>query len=1024
MKKVVLLFSMLLSMMTWAQVDVTFQLDMTGQTVSPNGVHVAGAFQGWNPASTALTNIGGNIYSVTLSIAAGTYQYKFINGNNWPQAEAVPSACGINDGFGGFNRSVTVAGNNAMTVGPVCFASCYACNNGPGTVSVTLVVDMSEQTVSPNGVHVAGSFQGWNPSSTLMNSIGNGLYSYTMEVAENSSINYKFINGNDWPQAEVVPSTCGLSDGFGGYNRALSVQTADVTGSSVCFGECEACTTLPDPEMVQVTLRVDMSEQVVDPNGVHVVGTFQNWTLPGPVLSPVGNGVYEHIMEITAGSTVDYKFLNGTSYDVAESVPASCGVDDGFGGINRRIELSGLNDTTISTVCFSSCVGCVLPETVMVTLNVDMSEQTVGAGGVHVAGPFNAWSANATAMTDANSDGVYTAVVEMDANAQVFYKFINGDSWGNEEVLPAECSLSDGMGNYNRVIYTSDNDTTVAQVCFAECLDCGVIIDEPSNLITFKVNMSQVTVSAQGVHIAGNFNGWNASSDELLDANNDGVYEVTLELDEWSNLSFKFINGNTFDGVETVPSACGLPDGLGGNNRLLETGSNDVTFGPVCFSTCDICLPEVEPVFVNVTLKVNMQDQTVSANGVHVAGSFQGWNPATTAMTDTDMDGIYEAVVEVEANTQAQFKFINGNTWGDNEIVPAACGITNDMNRFIDVMENDTIYGPVCFGECEDCEPIIVDPTMVNVTLQVNMQNETVSANGVHVAGNFQNWDPATTAMTDVNSDGIYEYTFEAEVASQVQFKFINGNTWADNEVVPAACDQDNDLNRALDIADVDIVFGPVCFGECEDCEPIIVDPTMVNVTLKVNMQNETVSANGVQVAGSFQGWNPATTAMTDADMDGVYEAVVEVEANTQAQFKFINGNTWGDNESVPAACGITNDMNRFIDVMANDTIYGPVCFGECEDCEPIIVDPTMVNVTLKVNMQDETVSANGVHVAGNFQGWNPATTAMTDTDMDGVYEVVVEVEANTELQFKFINGNTWGQNESVPAECGVTNDL
>ena len=41
--------------------------------------------------------------------------------------------------------------------------------------------------------------------------------------------------------------------------------------------------------------------------------------------------------------------------------------------------------------------------------------------------------------------------------------------------------------------------------------------------------------------------------------------------------------------------------------------------------------------------------------------------------------------------------------------------------------------------------------------------------------------------------------------------------------------------------------------------------------------------------------------------------------------------------------------------------------------------------VTFRVDMSNETVSASGVHLAGNVQGWDPAATMMHDEDMDGV---------------------------------------
>ena len=70
MKHIIFLFSVLLSSIGFAQIEVTFRVDMQYQTVSSNGVHVVGSMQGWNPSSTALSdNDGDNIWEVTLTMA-------------------------------------------------------------------------------------------------------------------------------------------------------------------------------------------------------------------------------------------------------------------------------------------------------------------------------------------------------------------------------------------------------------------------------------------------------------------------------------------------------------------------------------------------------------------------------------------------------------------------------------------------------------------------------------------------------------------------------------------------------------------------------------------------------------------------------------------------------------------------------------------------------------------------------------------------------------------------------------------
>lgn len=60
-------------------------------------------------------------------------------------------------------------------------------------------------------------------------------------------------------------------------------------------------------------------------------------------------------------------------------------------------------------------------------------------------------------------------------------------------------------------------------------------------------------------------------------------------------------------------------------------------------------------------------------------------------------------------------------------------------------------------------------------------------------------------------------------------------------------------------------------------------------------------------------------------------------------------------------------------------------------------------------------VSPNGVHVAGTFNTWNIYDTELDLVDVENqIYSVDVELYSNTTHYFKFINGNTWEEAESL----------
>jgi len=225
----------------------------------------------------------------------------------------------------------------------------------------------------------------------------------------------------------------------------------------------------------------------------------------------------------------------------------------------------------------------------------------------------------------------------------------------------------------------------------------------------------------------------------------------------------------------------------------------------------------VEDPMANVTFQVDLNQETVSTNGVHIAGSFQGWDPAATPMSDGDGDGVYEVTVLLPANVQYEYKFINGNDWGMDESVPTDCA--QNGNRYVDLGTADITLDAVCFASCGPC--VGVYP----VTFRVNMSEETVSANGVHIAGNFQNWDPAATQMLDGDGDGIYEVTVDLNGNNTYQYKFINGNAWGEDESVPEECALSN--NRFLEVGTAEINTAAFCFGSCTECTVSTTDATL-----------------------------------------------------------------------------------------------------------------------------------------------------------------------------------------------------
>ncbi len=449
---------------------VKVSVDMTGQTVSANGVHVAGSFQGWNPGSTPLTLESGNIYSTFIDAPANqVMQFKFINGNTWGNAEGVPALNQV--GYqtnGGQNDNrwfyVDSIANDTSVIPAIVFSG----NAPAGKFAVRFAVDMQLQTVGSNGVHIAGSLQGWNPASTSMANLFNNNKVYEwIAYLDSGSYEYKFVNGNSWnspSEPENIPSTCNVNG-----NRGISVNSN--TSTKVCFGSCTSCPTAPIP-VYKANFIIDMLNN--DCNGgfdsVSVAGgrsQITNWG-NGVKLNKIGNTSFYGVSLDMDSGEFEFKFRfhkNGNT---------------NWEGIANRKWILSSNDTLDLTCFNSSTPGACIPKPAPsnVTFMVDLSNETPdGQGRIYLIGNFTTpnWQGGAIRLSPvAGKPGFFSTTVNI-CPSTIAYKFMNGDSslTASEENFSdstkRECVTPNGIGGFNRTYTrTSANPVTLAYV-FSTC---------------------------------------------------------------------------------------------------------------------------------------------------------------------------------------------------------------------------------------------------------------------------------------------------------------------------------------------------------------------------------------------------------------------------------------------------------------------------------------------------------------------------------------------------------------------------
>ena len=694
-----------------------------------------------------------------------------------------------------------------------------------------------------------------------------------------------------------------------------------------------------------------------------------------------------------------------------------------------------------------------------VTFRVDMSQQS-DFTTPEVNGSFNSWCGNCFQMTDADGDNIWEATTNL-ASGNYEYKF-SADGWGSQESLlqGSPCTVTN-FGFTNRTLVVT-GDVVLPVVCWGACVGCA---SAPSFYdVTFQVDMNGQT-GFTTPELNGSFNGWCGNCTAMSDANGDGIWSVTVSLQE-GTYEYKFSHDN-WSGQESLSpgSSCTVTTGSF-TNRVI-TVSQDEVLPAVCFGSCAPCGINTGP--FDVTFRLDMSDVTFNYGIPEINGTFNGWCGGCAPMSDLDGDDIWTITIPLQAGAY-EYKFAYDSWTGQEELsAGSSCTITTEgfTNRTIDVTA-EAILDVVCWNSCSACNVIVLNQMNLPVTFDdAQVEYGLIGFDGSEDAAIVVDPTDATNMVARVTksatagaSSGV-TITAPAELGFSSAVPFATGATtmsvrvWSPDAGIQVRLKVEDHTNPThsvetnvttsvandwetlvFDFSNQSVGTAPINFGYIYDKATIffnfgvngatagektyyfddvefggeVVVGTEFSVTFQVDMQNVSGFITP-EVNGTFNGWCGGCFPLTDADGDGIWTGTAVIPAGTH-EYKFAH-DSWGGQENLSPAlsCVISNFgfTNRTLEVNSN-IVLPVVCWGSCGNCDET---PQSHQVTFQVDMNG-VVGFNTPEVNGTFNNWCGNCFTMSDANGDGIWQATTTLlEGSYEYKFSYDN---WSGSEQLTA--------
>ena len=266
-------------------------------------------------------------------------------------------------------------------------------------------------------------------------------------------------------------------------------------------------------------------------------------------------------------------------------------------------------------------------------------------------------------------------------------------------------------GVFQDAVYTADGTMTItvsndSSVNYGDMTFAFACASSQSN-VTFSVDMSNYPGGLGAddtVHLNGSFAGWCGDCIPMSDDDGDGIWTVTIPLDD-GDYEYKFtVNGwsnqEQWPGDGTPACAENADDGTY-ENRAFTVAGADLTLQTVYWN---LCIGEEPGETYTVTFSVNTANITVGANGIYAGGGVLG-NAQALELTDDDNDNVWVGSIDLPEGSTGNYIFLNspndGGDWGAKENLEGQdCADVNNYNdRILDPVTADTTL-LACFGEC------------------------------------------------------------------------------------------------------------------------------------------------------------------------------------------------------------------------------------------------------------------------------------------------------------------------------------